>query len=104
MDWLRKSKIGWGLLILALATGLFFPSQPARADIAPPAEPPGSNISPGESTQVQMLAETVQIQVQPVGYQSRPRLAVEFALASVKASFVMRNQGQAAEQLQVRFP
>jgi hypothetical protein len=104
MYWLRNSKIGLSLLILAFGILLLIPGQPARADIAPPSEPPGSNISPGDSTQVQMLSETVQIQVQPVAYQSRPRLAAEFALASVKASFVMRNQGQVAEQLQVRFP
>jgi hypothetical protein len=104
MYWLRRSKIGWGLLVLVLAAGLFFPNQPALADIAPPAEPPGSNISPGESTQVQMLAETVQIDVQAVATQARPRLAADFALASVKASFVMRNQGETSEQLQVRFP
>jgi hypothetical protein len=101
---LRTSKIGMALLILACGMILFIPGQGARADIAPPSEPPGSNISPGESTQVQMLSETVQIQVQPIHYQSQPRLAAEFALASVKASFVMRNQGESVEQLQVRFP
>ena len=100
---LKNSKIGLCLLFLALGL-LFFPGQPARADIAPPAEPPGSNISPGDGTQVQMLAETVQISIQPVPYQSRPRLAAEFAQASVKASFTMRNQGESDEQMQVRFP
>jgi hypothetical protein len=104
MHRLRNSKIGLSLLILALGIVSFFPSHLARADVAPPAEPPGSNISPGEGTQVQMLAETVQIQVQPVAYQSRPHLAAEFALANVKASFTMRNQGESAEQMQVRFP
>jgi hypothetical protein len=101
---LKISKIGLGLLFLALGIYSFFPGQSARADIAPPSEPPGSNISPGEGTQVQMLAETVQIDVQPVAYQSRPRLAAEFALANVKASFTMRNQGASDEQMQVRFP
>ena len=43
---------------------LIFPSS-ASADIAPPAQPPGSNLQPGtESTQVQMQAETVLIDVQ----------------------------------------
>jgi hypothetical protein len=100
---LKNSKIGLCLLFLALGM-LFFPGQPARADIAPPSEPPGSNISPEDGTQVQMLAETVQIIVQPVAYQSRPRLAAEFAQANVKASFTMRNQGDSDEQMQVRFP
>jgi hypothetical protein len=104
MHRLRNSKIGLSLLILVLVILSFFSSQSARADIAPPAEPPGSNISPGEGTQVQMLAETVQIDVQPVAYQSRPHLAAEFALANVKASFTMRNQGESDEQMQVRFP
>jgi hypothetical protein len=104
MHLLKNSKIGLGLLFLTLGIFSFFPGQSARADIAPPSEPPGSNISPGEGTQVQMLAETVQIDVQPVAYQSRPRLAAEFALANVKASFTMRNQGDSDEQMQVRFP
>jgi hypothetical protein len=93
MNRLRNSKIGWGLVILTLTLLSFVPVQPALADIALHAEPLGSNISPADSTQVQ-----------PVDYQSRPRLAAEFALAGVKASFSMRNQSQAAEQLQVRFP
>jgi hypothetical protein len=104
MHLLKISKIGLCLLFLALGILFFFPGQPARADIAPPSAPPGSNISPGDSTQVQMLAETVQIIVQPVTYQSRPRLAAEFAQANVKASFTMRNQGESDEQMQVRFP
>jgi hypothetical protein len=95
---LKISKIGLGLLFLALGIYSFFPGQSARADIAPPSEPPGSNISPGEGTQVQMLAETVQIDVQPVAYQSRPRLAAEFALANVKASFTMGPE-RAADRL-----
>lgn len=104
MQPLKFSKIGLCLLFLALGILFLFPGLPARADIAPPSAPPGSNISPGDSTQVQMLAETVQIIVQPVTYQSQPRLAAEFAQANVKASFTMRNQGESDEQMQVRFP
>ncbi len=42
MNRLRNPKVGWGLVILTLTLLSFVPVQPALADVAPPAEPPGS--------------------------------------------------------------
>lgn len=77
------------------------------ADAAPPAPPPGSNLGPGESvTAVRMVTETVVVAVRAMttteplssGYNFRP------ALADVTARFLMRNLGDAEEQMAVRFP
>ena len=66
-----------------------------RADVAPPAYPPGSNPEPGsEITQVRMVAETVVIEV----------LQSDNNQARVTADFTMRNLGTAAESMGVRFP
>jgi len=71
----------------------------ARADIAPPAQPPGSNPVPGyEQTQVRMVSETVILEVQG----DTPRGSL--GQAKVSATFIMRNLGTAAEQMAVRFP
>jgi len=75
-----------------------FPST-ARADIAPPAQPPGSNLQPGtETTQVRMLAETVELDVQPGGSNK------SLGLARVTADFTMHNTGAEAETMAARFP
>jgi hypothetical protein len=51
-------------LISLLSLTLLLPAAPARADIAPPQQPPGSSLGPGqENTQVRMLAERVHIDV-----------------------------------------
>ena len=86
-------------VVLSVMFILFiFPSS-AAADIAPPAQPPGSNLQPGnETTQVQMLAETVLIDVQ-AGAPSK-----SLGQAHVTASFTMHNQGDQAETMAVRFP
>lgn len=86
-----------GLFLLALILGLGFASPlPVQADAAPPREPPGSSILPAGETQVQMLAETVSLVVQPASGDTTP--------LQVKAVFAMRNQGQATESMSVRFP
>jgi hypothetical protein len=73
--------------------------QIARADIAPPAQPPGVNPVPGdEATQVRMLSEDVLIEVQsstPTG---------SLGQARVTAQFTMQNLGDTEEKLAVRFP
>lgn len=82
------------LLIVLLA----FPS-PARADVAPPYYPPGSNPQPGEeNTQVRMLAETVLIDVQ------RNLTPDDLGNAHVTADFTMHNLGTADESMAARFP
>jgi hypothetical protein len=82
-----------GLLLLMLMLGVPLTVQ---ADAAPPRKPPGSNILPAGETQVQMLAETVSLVVQPAVGDTTP--------LQVKAVFAMRNQGQATESMSVRFP
>jgi hypothetical protein len=85
-------------LVSILVFLFMFPSS-ASADIAPPAQPPGSNPQPGsESTQVRMLAETVLIDVQPTAP------AKSLGQAHVTASFTMHNQGDSPETMAVRFP
>ena len=71
----------------------------ARADVAPPAKPPGSTLEPGEEiTQVRMVTETVVLEVQAGTPQGN------LAQAKVTADFTMRNLGVAAESMGVRFP
>lgn len=90
-----KLTLGAGLSLLA---ALLF-TTPSLADIAPPQQPPGSNLVPGkDSTQVRMLAETVLIEVQadaPAG---------SLGQARVSADFTMRNLGSQDEAMAVRFP
>jgi tetratricopeptide (TPR) repeat protein len=84
--------------ILLLLLLLFATPVVALADIAPPAKPPGANLQPGdEATQVRMLAETVLMEVKAGSGDS-------LGQANVSADFTMRNQGEQAETLRVRFP
>lgn len=78
---------------------LFMVPASVLADIAPPQNPPGSNLDPGsEVTQVRMLAETVLVDVQKdIAYGSLGR-------AHVTADFTMQNLGKESERLAVRFP
>ncbi len=86
------------ILILALFAALFTPFS-ARADVAPPQQPPGTNIVPGsESTQVRMLAETVTLKVLST---PSPRYPGQ---AKTEALFIMRNLGSVEESMDVRFP
>jgi tetratricopeptide (TPR) repeat protein len=94
-----NSAVLWArALTLALfVSSLVFVS--ARADVAPPEFPPGSNPVPGSLvTQVRMMAERVTLTVI-----SRPPEKV-LGQAKTEAAFLMRNLGTAAESLDVRFP
>ena len=85
-------------IVLLLFCLLVFPSG-ARADVAPPIFPPGSNPQPGaEVTQVRMVAETVIIAVLN---DFEPR---SLGQARVTADFTMQNTGAEAERMAVRFP
>jgi len=85
-------RISFALLALLLFA---YPST-VLADVAPPANPPGSNLQPGsETTQVRMVAETVQIDVK-----ADNRLGT----AHVTADFTMHNLGSQPESMAVRFP
>ena len=78
---------------------LFTIPSAVLADIAPPRNPPGSNLDPGsEVTQVRMLAETVLVEVQE---DSTPG---SLGSAHVTADFTMQNLGNESERLAVRFP
>jgi hypothetical protein len=72
------------------------PEFPSQADAAPPLRPPGSNIAPGQQTMVQMLSENVLLLIR--------KDASEKYYASISAEFLMENQGNADESMQVRFP
>jgi len=73
--------------------------KPVRADVAPPESPPGSNLVPGsETTQVRMMAETVNLTV------SKDPADSKSAIARTDATFIMRNLGDVEEKMQVRFP
>ena len=86
------------ILVLVLLAALLTPIR-ARADVAPPEQPPGANIVPGsESTQVRMVAETVTLTVLS---QSRDQ---HLAQADTVADFTMRNLGTETETMQARFP
>jgi hypothetical protein len=80
------------LLAVILTLGIWFSVQ---ADIAPPQNPPGSNLEPeNETTQVRMVAETVVVDV----------LQADPPKAKFTADFTMLNLGNQTENLAVRFP
>jgi tetratricopeptide (TPR) repeat protein len=86
------------IAVLALLSFLSPPTA-ARADVAPPESPPGSNLLPGnETTQVRMMSETVIFDVLEKSASKWP------AQAKVSAQFQMRNLGSAQEQMEARFP
>jgi len=88
-------RISLALLILILFA---FPST-VLADVAPPYNPPGSNLQPGsETTQVRMLAETVLVDVQS------DMTPGSLGRARVTADFTMLNLGTVSETMAVRFP
>jgi hypothetical protein len=94
--------------ILCLMTTLLvasFLTVPVSADVAPPEQPPGSNLAPGDvGTQVQMLSETILIEVQTAPW---PGVSLSSAVrdwAKVTANFTMFNHGGDDEVMQVRFP
>ncbi|MGC1377472.1 MAG: hypothetical protein WA821_14665, partial [Anaerolineales bacterium] len=86
------------IVILALFVSLLTPIT-ARADVAPPQEPPGTNIVPGTlPTQVRMVAETVTLTVL-----AKPS-ADYLGQAATEAVFTMRNLGSVEEKMEARFP
>ena len=85
--------------VIAVFLVALFSATSARADVAPPEAPPGSNLVPGsESTQVRMMAETVILAV------SADPADKEGAIARTDATFTMRNLGSVEEKMQARFP
>ena len=87
------------LTLFVLVLLFLIPSGSALADVAPPAQPPGSNPQPGEeATQVRMVEETVLVEVL-ADYEPE-----SLGQARVQADFVMRNLGTQSERMAARFP
>jgi tetratricopeptide (TPR) repeat protein len=85
-----------GALFLAVI-GCVLVFNPANADVAPPESPPGVIISPdSETTNVRMMSEAVTLTVISSGEQK--------GKAKTTALFIMRNLGNADENIDVRFP
>ena len=85
-------------IVLFICSMFAFPSV-ALADMAPPANPPGTNLQPGtETTQVRMMAETVVIDVK------NDITPGSLGSAAVTANFTMRNLGSNDESMAARFP
>ncbi|HLF91362.1 MAG TPA: hypothetical protein VI451_20630 [Anaerolineales bacterium] len=86
------------VVIVFLLAVLLFPA-PARADIAPPEQPPGVNPLPeSELTRVRMIAETVLIDVTAIAPSG------SLGQARVTADFTLHNLGEEPETMGVRFP
>lgn len=83
-------------LVVALLLALAANATTGFADVAPPRQPPGSNISPAEgTTQVRMQSEEVVLDILADN---------DKAIAEVRCEFIMLNTSDTAEQMQVRFP
>ena len=88
----------WIALVIVLLL-IFSNSVPARADVAPPAYPPGFNPAPGsEQTQVRMESETVRMDIR------EESSGDGMGTADVLALFNMKNRGSVEERMAVRFP
>lgn len=90
---MKKSKV---FIVVLVFTSLFMFVQIAHADVAPPSQPAGSNVVPGEVTMVQMVYERVVIDLRPPWSDGVD--------ADVTAIFTMRNQGTIDEEMTVGFP
>lgn len=112
--WIQKRAAAVVLICLAgWLISLVLAPLPARADVAPPDFPPGTNPQPGsEITQVRMMSETVMLDVREGTAQASGTNCYNRSLppetrparAKVEAAFQMRNLGSAAERMAVRFP
>ncbi len=81
------------VLWLGLAVVLALPRLGAWANAAPPEAAGGGNPGPDNRTQVRMVREQVRLRLNPQGDR-----------AAVEGVYVMQNQGEQAENLQVLYP
>jgi hypothetical protein len=98
---LSRPVLLWKVVLLVLfVLAHAAPSIQALADAAPPPDPTVGGAVPYQpaKTNVQMLSETVTIDVPAQASTEEPKQI------HVRASFTMRNQGVAAETMQVIFP
>ena len=102
---MKTKRIRIALCVFMLIAVLTFGISKVQADMAPPAQPTGANVIPGEErTQVRMVAEEVIIEVQP---DLLPAESNEWGVqdwAKVTASFDMYNTGTLTEKMDARFP
>ena len=98
-----KRRAMWLVGILLLVLALFLMVDLVWSDVAPPEEPFGGDVAPGDTTMVQMVSEVVEI---TVSEDELAREDFEFfrPVADVDASFEMLNQGDEDELLEVHFP
>lgn len=73
------------------------------ADAAPPPQAAASDVAPGQGTQVQMISETVVLEVRAEPL-TRYDSTFTPTVALVAADFLMRNLGSVTETMDVRFP
>ena len=86
------------LIITLLMISFLFPTH-TLADVAPPIQPPITNLEPGtQTTNVRMMEETVLIDVQPDSEKG------SLGIARISAYFTMRNLGTTPESMAARFP
>jgi hypothetical protein len=88
------------IALVLLFLSLFIPARSAHADIAPPPAPGFGGIKVFQPTEVEMIYERVEVDINtyPKDGDSTPHEA------DITAWFVMRNTGKADEQMQVVFP
>jgi hypothetical protein len=87
------------LFILFLSSSTMLIPAKVLADVAPPIQPPITNLDPGtQITNVRMMEETVVIEVQP------DTIKDSLGKARITASFTLRNLGSLVENLKVRYP
>ena len=91
------------IFLFVLLFNLLTPSQSVHADIAPPPAPQLGGLEPYQETNVQMVYERVEIDVQPV-YYSDDEYPIERSRVYVVAYFTMRNLGKSPEMMQAIFP
>ena len=100
---LDRSRLLIVVCVLLVAALPLIIIQRVWADAAPPPEAAASDVTPGQGTQVQMISETVVLEVraEPV---TRYDYTFTPTVALVTADFLMCNLGNVTETLDVRFP
>ena len=99
---MKSAKIIFTILFIL---SLFLPSRFARADVAPPPAPQLGGLEPFEyqSTNVQMVYERVEMEIQPHFYEDGD-YSFFASRVNVTAYFTMHNNGNSSESMQVIFP
>ncbi|MGB8215639.1 MAG: hypothetical protein WCE68_18980 [Anaerolineales bacterium] len=92
------------IMLLFLVILFMIPFSSARADAAPPPAPGYGGITPFhyQSTEVQMVYERVEMDLQRIPNSDDPTILTN--QVSVTARFVMHNTGKVEEKMQVVFP